>query len=91
MEAVEVRRVLKAFGTQVTEFMDRRRELTGRAAAALESRDRAAVAAVLAALMTETSALHHRWLEVTNVVLEEERAAHSEMARLLEQAAEAPP
>lgn len=90
MDPEEVRRILTAFGTQVTEFMDRRRELADRAAQALEHHDRSTVAALLAALMTETSALHQRWLEVTHVVLEEERTAYSEMARLLERAAEPP-
>jgi len=74
------------FGLQVTQFMDRRRELKDLAATAIEGQDRTTVAAVLAALMTETSELHRRWLEVTNLVLEEEREAYSEMARLLERA-----
>jgi len=86
MDAIEARRMLKMFGLQVTQFMDRRRELKDLAATAIEGQDRTTVAAVLAALMTETSELHRRWLEVTNLVLEEEREAYSEMARLLERA-----
>ncbi len=86
MDAIEARRMLKVFGLQVTQFMDRRRELKDLAATAIEEQDRTTVAAVLAALMTETSELHRRWLEVTNLVLEEEREAYSEMARLLERA-----
>jgi hypothetical protein len=86
MDDLEARRMLKMFGLQVTEFMGRRRELKEQAAAAIEGQDRRAVAGVLAALMTETSELHRRWLEVTNLVLEEEREAYSEMARLLDKA-----
>ncbi|HEV2439911.1 MAG TPA: hypothetical protein VGX97_07595 [bacterium] len=86
MEELEARRVLKEFGIQVTQFMGRRRELRDQAASAIEGEDRASVAAVLAGLVSETSEMHRRWLEVTNLVLEEERQAYSEMARLLEQA-----
>jgi hypothetical protein len=89
MDDVEARRTLKVFGLQVTQFMGRRRELKDLAASAIEGHDRTTVAAVLASLMTETSELHRRWLEVTNLVLEEEREAYSEMARLLEQAGQA--
>ncbi len=89
MDDVEARRLLKLFGLQVTQFMERRRELKDLAATAIEGQDRTTVAAVLAALMTETSELHRRWLEVTNLVLEEEREGYSEMARLLEQAGQA--
>ncbi len=84
MDDVEARKVLKTFGLQVTGFMDRRRELKNLAATAIEGEDRTTVAAVLASLMSETSELHRRWLEITNLVLEEEREAYSEMARLLE-------
>jgi hypothetical protein len=66
--------------------MGRRRELTERAAAAIQGDDRHTLTALLATLMTETSELHRRWLEVTNLVLLEEREAYSEMARLLERA-----
>ena len=86
MDDLEARRMLKMFGLQVTAFMERRRDLKEQAAAAIEGEDKRAVAAVLAALMTETSELHRRWLEVTNLVLEEEREAYSEMARLLDNA-----
>ena len=89
MDETEARKTLKVFGLQVTQFMDRRRELKNMAVNAIEGQDRTTVAAVLAALVTETSALHRRWLEVTNLVLEEEREAYSEMARLLEQAGQA--
>ncbi len=89
MDEVEARRMLKLFGLQVTQFMGRRRELKDMAATAIEGQDRMTVAAVLASLMTETSELHRRWLEVTNLVLEEEREAYSEMARLLERAGQA--
>ena len=89
MDEVEARRMLKMFGLQVTQFMGRRRELKDLAANAIEGHDRTTVAAVLASLMTETSELHRRWLEVTNLVLEEEREAYSEMARLLERAGQA--
>jgi hypothetical protein len=86
MEELEARRVLKEFGIQVTQFMGRRRELRDQAASAIEGEDRASVAAVLSALVSETSDMHQHWLQVTNLVLEEERQAYSEMARLLEQA-----
>ena len=86
MDENEARKTLKVFGLQVTQFIDRRRELKNIAVNAIEGQDRTTVAAVLAALVTETSELHRRWLEVTNLVLEEEREAYSEMARLLEQA-----
>jgi len=86
MEELQARRVLKEFGIQVTQFMGRRRELREQAASAIEGEDRASVAAVLAALVHETSEMHRHWLQVTNLVLEEERQAYSEMARLLEQA-----
>jgi hypothetical protein len=86
MEELQARQVLKEFGIQVTQFMSRRRELREQAASAIEGEDRASVAAVLAALVSETSEMHRRWLQVTNLVLEEERQAYSEMARLLEQA-----
>ncbi len=86
MDASEARRMLKMFGLQVTQFMNRRSELRNLAATAIAGEDRTTVAAVLAALMSETSELHRHWLEVTNLVLEEEREAYSEMARLLEQA-----
>lgn len=89
MDDLEARRMLKMFGLQVTAFMGRRRDLKEQAAAAIQGQDRRAVAAVLAALMTETSELHRRWLEVTNLVLEEEREAYSEMARLLDNAGSA--
>jgi hypothetical protein len=89
MDETEARKTLKVFGLQVTQFMDRRRELKNMAVNAIEGQDRTTVAAVLAALVTETSELHRRWLEVTNLVLEEEREAYSEMARLLEQAGQA--
>ena len=86
MDEDEARKTLKVFGLQVTQFIDRRRELKNIVVNAIEGQDRTTVAAVLAALVTETSELHRRWLEVTNLVLEEEREAYSEMARLLEQA-----
>ena len=86
MDELRARQVLKEFGIQVTQFMGRRRELREQAASAIEGEDRASVAAVLAGLVSETSEMHRRWLEVTNLVLEEERQAYSEMARLLEQA-----
>ncbi len=86
MEDLQARQVLKEFGIQVTQFMGRRRELQAQAASAIDGEDRASVAAVLAALVSETSEMHRRWLQVTNLVLEEERQAYSEMARLLEQA-----
>jgi hypothetical protein len=86
MDDLEARKVLKVFGMQVTDFMGRRRELTERAATAIMGQDRHTLTALLATLMTETSELHRRWLEVTNLVLQEEREAYSEMARLLEQA-----
>ena len=86
MDDLEARKVLKVFGAQVTEFMGRRRELTEQAATAIVGHDRQRLTALLATLMSETSELHRRWLEVTNLVLEEERAAYSEMARLLEEA-----
>lgn len=86
MDEDEARKTLKVFGLQVTQFIDRRRELKNIAVNAIEGQDRPTVAAVLAALVSETSELHRRWLEVTNLVLEEEREAYSEMARLLEQA-----
>jgi hypothetical protein len=89
MEELQARQVLKEFGVQVTQFMGRRRELREQAASAIDGEDRASVAAVLAALVSETSEMHRRWLEVTNLVLEEERQAYSEMARLLEQAGQA--
>ncbi len=89
MDDLEARRLLKMFGLQVTAFMERRRELKEQAAAAIAGQDRQTLAATLAALMTETSELHRRWLEVTNLVLEEEREAYSEMAHLLEQAGQA--
>jgi hypothetical protein len=89
MDEDEARKTLKVFGLQVTQFIDRRRELKSLAVNAIEGQDRTTVAAVLAALVTETSELHRRWLEVTNLVLEEEREAYSEMARLLEQAGQA--
>ena len=93
MDDLEARKVLKVFGMQVTGFMGRRRELTEQAATAILGQDRHTLTALLATLMTETSELHRRWLEVTNLVLQEEREAYSEMARLLEQAgqAESPP
>jgi hypothetical protein len=86
MDEDEARKTLKVFGLQVTQFIGRRRELKNIAVNAIEGQDRTTVAAVLASLVTETSELHRRWLEVTNLVLEEEREAYSEMARLLEQA-----
>jgi hypothetical protein len=86
MEELQARQVLKEFGIQVTQFMGRRRELREQAASAIAGEDRASVAAVLADLVGETSELHRRWLQVTNLVLEEERQAYSEMAGLLEQA-----
>ena len=86
MEELQARQVLKEFGIQVTQFMGRRRELREQAASAIDGEDRASVAAVLASLVSETSELHRRWLQVTNLVLEEERQAYSEIARLLEQA-----
>jgi hypothetical protein len=89
MHEAEAARMLKAFGAQVAQFMDRRRELKMLAANAIEGRDRTAVAAVLAQLGTETSELHRQWLQVTNLVLQEEREAYSEIARLLEQAGQA--
>lgn len=89
MDEDEARKTLKVFGLQVTQFIDRRRELKSLAVNAIEGQDRTTVAAVLAALVSETSELHRRWLEVTNLVLEEEREAYSEMARLLEQAGQA--
>lgn len=89
MDETEARKTLKVFGLQVTQFMDRRRELKNMAVDAIEGQDPTTVAAVLAALVTETSELHRRWLEITNLVLEEEREAYSEMARLLEQAGQA--
>ena len=89
MDEDEARKTLKVFGLQVTQFIDRRRELKSLAVNAIEGQDRTTVAAGLAALVTETSELHRRWLEVTNLVLEEEREAYSEMARLLEQAGQA--
>lgn len=89
MDEDEARKTLKVFGLQVTQFIDRRRELKSLAVNAIEGQDRTTVAAVLAALVTETSELHRRWLEVTNLVLEEERDAYSEMAHLLEQAGQA--
>ena len=89
MNEVEARRTLKAFGTQVTQFMDRRRELKDLAADAIKGQDRTAVALVLAQLGTETSELHRQWLQVTNLVLQEEREAYSQIARLLEQAGQA--
>ena len=46
MNEVEARRMLKAFGTQVTQFMDRRRELKNLAADAIKGQDRTADAAV---------------------------------------------
>src|SRR5437867_8239721 len=63
MDDLEARKVLKVFGMQVTEFMGRRRELTERAAAAIQGDDRHTLTALLATLMTETSELHRRWLE----------------------------
>ncbi len=86
MDDLEARKVLKVFGEQVTEFMGRRRELTERAATAIVDQNREVLTSLLATLMSETSELHRRWLEVTNLVLQEEREAYSEMARLLEQA-----
>jgi len=86
MEDLRARQVLKEFGIQVTQFIGRRRELREQAASAIAGEDRAFVAAVLAALVSETSEMHRRWLQVTNLVLEEEREAYSEMAHLLEQA-----
>jgi hypothetical protein len=86
MEELQARQVLKEFGIQVTQFMGRRRELREQAVSAIEGEDRASVAAVLAALVSETSEMHRRWLQVTNLVLEEERQAYAEMARVLEQA-----
>ncbi len=86
MEELRARQVLKEFGIQVTQFMGRRRELREQAASAIAGGDRASVAAVLSGLVTETSEMHRHWLQVTNLVLEEERQAYSEMARLLEQA-----
>ncbi len=86
MDDLEARKVLKVFGAQVTEFMGRRRELTEQAATAIIDQNREVLASLLATLMSETSELHRRWLEVTNLVLQEEREAYSEMARLLEQA-----
>jgi len=86
MDEVEARRMLKSFDLQVTQFIGRRRELRALAAGAIEGHDRSAVAAVLAQLATETSELHRHWLHVTNLVLEVEREAYSEIARLLEQA-----
>ena len=92
MEDLRARQVLKEFGIQVTQFIGRRRELREQAASAIAGEDRASVAAVLASLVSETSEMHRRWLQVTNLVLEEERQAYSEMARLLEQAGQdAPP
>ncbi|HEV2358852.1 MAG TPA: hypothetical protein VGZ23_14760 [bacterium] len=91
MEELQARQVLKEFGIQVTQFMGRRRELQQQAASAIEGADRASVAAVLASLVSETSEMHRRWLVVTNLVLEEERQAYSEMARLLEQAGQTEP
>lgn len=91
MDELQARQVLKEFGIQVTQFMGRRRELREQAASAIDGEDRASVAAVLAALVSETSEMHRRWLEVTNLVLEEERQAYSEMARLLEQAGQGDP
>ena len=89
MDDLEARKVLKVFGMQVTGFMGRRRESTEQAATAILGQDRHTLTALLATLMTETSELHRRWLEVTNLVLQEEREAYSEMARLLEQAGQA--
>lgn len=89
MDEDEADRLLRAFGAQVAQFMERRRELKVRAANAIEGHDRTAVAAVLAQLGTEASALHRQWLHVTNLVLHEEREAYSEIARLLEQAGQA--
>jgi hypothetical protein len=86
MEELQARQMLKEFGIQVTQFMGRRREMREQAASAIAGEDRASVAGVLAALVSETSELHRHWLQVTNLVLEEERQAYSEMARLLEQA-----
>src|SRR5437588_9857459 len=86
MDNLEARKVLKDFGMLVTDFMGRRRELTEQAATAILGQDRQTLTQLLATLMTETSELHRRWLEVTNLVLQEEREAYSEMARLLEQA-----
>jgi hypothetical protein len=86
MDDLEARKVLKVFGEQVTEFMGRRRELTEQAATAIVDQNREVLTSLLATLMSETSELHRRWLEVTNLVLQEEREAYSEMARLLEQA-----
>ncbi len=86
MDDLEARKVLKVFGAQVTEFMGRRRELTERAATAILDQNREVLTSLLATLMSETSELHRCWLEVTNLVLQEEREAYSEMARLLEQA-----
>jgi N-acetylglucosamine-6-phosphate deacetylase len=86
MDDLEARKVLKVFGAQVTEFMGRRRQLTEQAAGAIMDHNREALTGLLATLMTETSELHRRWLEVTNLVLQEEREAYSEMARLLERA-----
>jgi len=88
MDEVEARRMLKSFDLQVTQFMGRRRELRALAVGAIEGHDRTAVAAVLAQLATETSELHRQWLQVTNLVLEVEREAYSQLARLLEQAAQ---
>jgi len=86
MDDLEARKVLKVFGMQVTAFMGRRRELTEQAATAIVDHDRQTLTALLATLMSETSELHRRWLEVTTLVLQEEREAYSEMARLLEEA-----
>ena len=89
MNEAEAARMLKAFGAQVAQFMDRRRELKRLAANAIEGHDRTTVAAVLAQLGTEASELHRQWLQVTNLVLQEEREAYSEIAFLLEQAGQA--
>ncbi|HXX37323.1 MAG TPA: hypothetical protein VEP50_04105 [bacterium] len=89
MNQAKAAEMLKAFGAQVAQFMDRRRELKMLAANAIEGDDRTAVAAVLAQLGTETSELHRQWLQVTNLVLQEEREAYSEIAHLLEQAGQA--
>ena len=86
MDDLEARKVLKVFGAQVTEFMGRRRELTEQAATAILDQNREVFMSLLATLMSATNELHRRWLEVTNLVLHEEREAYSEMARLLEQA-----
>ena len=86
MDDLEARKVLRVFGAQVTEFMGRRRQLTAQAASAIMDQNRETLTMLLATLMSETSELHRCWLEVTNLVLQEEREAYSEMARLLEQA-----